>query len=79
MDINDFKRQVKIWMRQNPKGTVAQLEDLIDELIPTVNYPAYHWLSEQTVAWFRHALEIKKENAELPTKKMKNARKGASK
>jgi rare lipoprotein A (peptidoglycan hydrolase) len=55
-DCNQFKRSVKDWMRDNNEGTVSDLVDFCEELIPPHLYQSHSWLVEQTASWYRHVL-----------------------
>ena len=55
-DCNQFKRSVKEWMRDNQDGSVMDLIDYCEELIPPHLYQSYSWLVEQTASWYRHVL-----------------------
>ena len=59
-DANKFKRSVKDWIRDHPEGTEEDLLDLCEELIPTNQYAANHWLIEHTLSWYRHILAQRK-------------------
>ena len=56
-DFNVFKRQIKEWMQANPNGTIDELNDYCEDLIPPQHYAANQWLIEQTTAWYRHILD----------------------
>jgi hypothetical protein len=55
-DFNQFKRTVKQWVRENPKGTVNDLVDFCEDQIPPAQYAANRWLIEETVSWYKHIL-----------------------
>ena len=55
-DCNNFKKQVKEWIRENPAASEAELIDYCDELIPSQFYTSYSWLVEQTAGWYKHIL-----------------------
>lgn len=55
-DFNQFKRSVKDWIRDNPEGSLVDLRDYCEELIPAAQYAANEWLVDQTVSWYRHIL-----------------------
>ena len=61
-DTNNFKRSVKEWVRTNPRGTVADLVDYCEELIPAPQYQAYSWIVDQTVGWYEHVLSQRQSN-----------------
>jgi len=56
-DVNHFKRSVKDWIRVNPQGTLVDLRDYCDEIVPPQSYAANNWLIDQTLSWYRHVLE----------------------
>ena len=56
-DVNHFKRSVKSWIRTNPQGSLVDLRDYCDELVPAPLYAANQWLIDQTLSWYRHVLE----------------------
>ena len=58
-DINEFKRQVKQWVQQNPNATAEQLTDLCEELIPTQSFQSHKWIIDQTVQWFGHVQQLR--------------------
>ncbi|MDB2447017.1 hypothetical protein N9W79_00160 [bacterium] len=53
-DINSFKKSVRAWMNNNPEGTVNDLLDYCEDMIPPGVYASHKWLVDQTVAWYRH-------------------------
>ena len=55
-DCNNFKKQVKDWIKDNPVGSVPDLVDYCDELIPSQYYTTHSWLVDQTVGWYKHIL-----------------------
>lgn len=55
-DINQFKRDVKEWIKSHPQGEEQDLIDFCEELIPASQFAANQWLVDQTVSWFRHIL-----------------------
>ncbi len=55
-DTNNFKRSVKEWVRTNPKGSIEELVDYCEDIIPVTQYQAHSWLIEQTVGWYEHVL-----------------------
>ena len=55
-DTNNFKRSIKEWVKINPRGTIEDLVDYCEELIPTNQYQAHSWLIEQTTGWYEHVL-----------------------
>jgi hypothetical protein len=55
-DCNKFKRAVKDWMQLNPNGSVDELMEFCEELIPPQQYTAHQWLVEQTTSWYKHVL-----------------------
>lgn len=59
-DINEFKRKVKDWLRQNPEGSEADFQDYCEELIPPAQFSANRWIIDQTVAWYRSILQSRK-------------------
>lgn len=59
-DINAFKIEVKDWIRLNPEGTEAELQDLCEELIPPALYSSHAWIIEQTLSWYRYILQNRK-------------------
>jgi hypothetical protein len=56
-DFNAFKKQIKQWMLTHPEGSVDELSDYCEDLIPPQHYAANQWLIEQTTAWYRHILD----------------------
>ncbi len=56
-DVNHFKRTVKDWIRVNPQGSLVDLRDYCDEIVPPQLYSANQWLIDQTLSWYRHVLE----------------------
>ena len=55
-DVNSFKKQVKEWVHSHPDGTVPELIDICEEMIPPAQFASHQWLIEQTVSWYRHVL-----------------------
>ncbi len=64
-DTNNFKRSVKDWTRNNPEGTVEDLVDYCEELIPPAQFSSYGWLIEQTAGWYQHVLSTRQNNKGL--------------
>lgn len=56
-DVNHFKRTVKDWIRTNPQGSMVDLRDYCDEIVPVQLYAANQWLIDQTLSWYHHVLE----------------------
>lgn len=63
LDMNDFKRQVKNWMKENPKGSVEALTDFCEEVIPPPDFTRLQWLVEQTVGWYEHILSLRDDHS----------------
>ena len=57
VDLNAFKKQVKVWIKANPEGTIHDLRDYCEEMIPSHQFAAYEWLIDQTVGWYKHILD----------------------
>ena len=55
-DHNIFKRSVKDWMKSNPEGSLADLVDFCEELIPPQSFSTSRWIVDQTVSWYKHIL-----------------------
>ncbi len=60
VDLNSFKKQVKVWIKENPEGTIHDLRDFCEEMIPANQFAAYGWLVDQTVGWYKHILDHRK-------------------
>ena len=41
-------------MEEHPQGTEEMFLQYCEEIIPTMNYPAYCWLIELSVDWYRY-------------------------
>jgi hypothetical protein len=61
-DSNKFKRMAKDWVRENPNGTVEELVDYCEELIPPNQFASYAWIVEQTREWYQYVLDTRKSN-----------------
>ena len=59
-ELNHFKRSVKEWIRVNPEGSLADLQDFCEETIPPQLFAANQWLVEQTMSWYKHILDHRK-------------------
>lgn len=55
-DSNKFKVAVKTWMRDNPEGSLLDLQDFCESQIPSAQYAANQWLVEHTLSWYKHVL-----------------------
>jgi len=55
-DVNGFKKSVKEWMREHPNGTVTELADYCEDLLPQQQFSNHMWLVEQTTAWYKQVL-----------------------
>ena len=64
LDLNMFKKQVKSWIRENPEGSLNDLRDFCEGLIPTNQFTAYAWLVDQSVGWYKHILDHREISAE---------------
>ena len=58
-DVNQFKRQVKDWIRHTPMGSKQELVDFCEENIPANQFAANQWLVEQTVNWYQQILHAR--------------------
>ena len=56
-DFNSFKKSVKQWIREHPEGSLHELRDYCEELIPPNQYTVNNWVVDQTVSWYRHILD----------------------
>lgn len=63
-DVNQFKKEVKEWIRVNPSASEHDLRDYCDEIIPPQQYQSHLWLLEQTLSWYRHILERREQEVE---------------
>ncbi len=59
-DTNNFKRSVKEWVKLNPKGTLEELTDYCEDLIPAPQFQANSWLVDQTLGWYEHILSSRR-------------------
>ncbi len=59
-DTNKFKRAVKEWVRENPRGTLENMVDFCEGLIPAPLYQSNLWLVEQTTGWYQHLLTTRR-------------------
>lgn len=64
-DTNNFKRSIKEWVKTNPRGTIEDLVDYCEDLIPVTQYQSHGWLIEQTVGWYEHVLSHRRSNRAL--------------
>ncbi len=55
-DCNQFKKSIKQWIRENPQGSLTELTDYCEDLIPSQHYASNNWLVDQTVNWYKHVL-----------------------
>lgn len=56
-DFNYFKKSIKEWIRNHPDGSMSDLRDFCEDLIPAQQYAANEWLIDQTLSWYRHILD----------------------
>ena len=54
MDINKFKKAVRLWINEHADGSEADLLDYCEDLIPPSVYASHKWLVDQTLAWYKH-------------------------
>ncbi|MBQ47450.1 MAG: hypothetical protein CMP10_08260 [Zetaproteobacteria bacterium] len=66
-DFNQFKKSVKVWIKDHPSGTVTELRDYCEEQIPVSQFAANEWLVDQTLSWYRHILNQREIEAEDPS------------
>lgn len=52
-DRNDYKRKMKRWISTNRTASILECEDYCHGLIPARELPAYEWLVEETLSWFK--------------------------
>jgi hypothetical protein len=64
-DTNKFKRSVKEWSRENPNGTLEELVDFCEELIPPAQFNNYGWLVEQSAGWYQHVLNTRRAHSAM--------------
>ncbi len=62
LDINEFKKKVKMWIKANPDANEAEFLDYCEEIIPPAQFTANQWLIEQTLAWYKSILQIRRES-----------------
>lgn len=55
-DTNKFKAQVKRWIKDNPDGSIDDLTNFCEELIPSNLYQTHSWLIDQTIYWYKSIL-----------------------
>ena len=60
LNFNNFKKEVKVWMSQNPNGSEAELLDFCEDIIPANQYVANKWIIDETVSWYKHVLDSRK-------------------
>lgn len=60
LDLNMFKKNVKNWIKENPDGSLAELRDYCEDLIPPSQFMAYSWLVDQTMGWYKHIVDHRK-------------------
>jgi hypothetical protein len=60
LDTNKFKRSVKDWIRDHPTGSMEDLVDFCEGLIPPTQLNSYGWLVEQTAGWYDHVLSTRR-------------------
>ncbi len=56
-DSNIMKKKVREWMKEHPNGSLKDLQDYCESLIPPQLYQTHQWLVEHTVGWYRYILE----------------------
>ena len=44
LNFNNFKKEVKVWMSQNPNGSEIELLDFCEDIIPANQYVANKWV-----------------------------------
>ena len=62
-DTNKFKASVKKWIKDNPDGSIDDITNYCEELIPSQLYPTHSWLIDQTVSWYKSILNSKQSYA----------------
>ena len=60
LNFNNFKKEVKVWMSQNPNGSEIELLDFCEDIIPANQYVANKWIIDETVSWYKHVLDNRK-------------------
>lgn len=64
LDIQEFKRAVRRWMKQHPAATEEKLLQYCEELLPAHLYPSHSWVVEQTLMWWNYTQKLRQ--APLP-------------
>ena len=62
-DRNVFKQKIKKWINDNESGTVEDLQVFCEQLIPPKHYVSNKWLIEETINWYQHILNHRKQRA----------------
>lgn len=55
-DHNEFKRSVKDWIRDHPKGELSEFAEFCEDLIPPAQFANHRWIVDQTLSWYQHIL-----------------------
>ena len=50
--VNIYKKKVKAWVTDNPSGSLSDLVDFCEELIPVQQFTTHQWLIDQTRQWY---------------------------
>lgn len=65
IDSNEFKKEVKVWMRSHPNASEQDLIDFCEEMIPPSQFSASKWLIDQTISWYRYVVMNKEYDRSL--------------
>ena len=57
LNVNNFKKEIRAWVRSNEDGTLEDFVDFCEDLIPPHQYSSYSWLLEQSSQWFQHVIK----------------------
>lgn len=60
IDINEYKKRVKIWIYENPEASEAELIDYCESIIPSHQFSSYKWLVDETFSWYRSIIQSRK-------------------
>ena len=57
---NQFKKSMKVWVKNNPDADEESFLDYCETLIPPTQYTTHYWLIDQARDWYKHVLSLRK-------------------
>lgn len=60
-NLNKFKSNVRIWIKENPVSTELDLIEYCEKQVPIEQLASNAWLIEETIHWCRYVFAMEKQ------------------